>query len=89
MRLYSSSNDDTQRRVSDSDEEYIFMPRPEIPSDVAILRHLSDLSLWATPREGCTEEHMSSIKVLTKGFKELEVDGKRQKTLMEMGFKPK
>jgi hypothetical protein len=32
---------------------------------------------------------MSSIEALTKAFKKLEVDGKRQKTLMEMGFKPK
>jgi hypothetical protein len=33
---------------------------------------------------------MSSIEALTKAFKKPEVDGKRQKTLMEMEFiKPK
>lgn len=32
---------------------------------------------------------MASIEALTNAFKRLEVDGKKQKTLMEMGFKPK
>ena len=66
-----------------------FGPRPEVPSDAVILRYLSDLSLWAAHREGCTEENMASIEALTKAFKRLEVDGKKQKTLIEMGFKPK
>jgi hypothetical protein len=87
--MFDFSGEDIDDDLPDPDEEYIFGPRPEIPSDAVILRHLSDLSLWATYREGCTEENMSSIEALTKAFKKLEVDGKRQKTLMEMGFKPK
>jgi hypothetical protein len=87
--MFDFSGEDIDDDLPDPDEEYIFGPRPEIPSDAVILRHLSDLSLWAAHREGCTEENMSSIEALTKAFKKLEVDGKRQKTLMEMGFKPK
>ena len=62
--------------------------RLEIPCDAAILRYLSDLSLWAAHREGYKVDHISSIEALTKQFKELEADGKKQKALMEMGFKP-
>jgi hypothetical protein len=87
--ILNFGGEDIDDDLPDSDEEYIFGPRPEVPSDAVILRHLSELSLWAAHREGCTEEHMSSIEALTKAFKKLEVDGKRQKTLMEMGFKPK
>lgn len=83
------SDEDNDHNLPDPDEEYIFGPRPEVPSDAVILQHLSDLSLWAAHREGCTEENMSSIEALTKAFKKLEVDRKGQKTLMEMGFKPK
>jgi hypothetical protein len=63
--------------------------RPEVPTDAVILRHLSDLSLWAAHKEGCTEKDMALIEDLTKAFKKLEVDGKKQKTLLEMGFKLK
>ncbi|KAJ5976584.1 hypothetical protein N7481_010291 [Penicillium waksmanii] len=87
--ILNFGGEDIDDDLPDPDEEYIFGPRPEIPSDTVILRHLSDLSLWAAHREGCTEENMLSIEALTKAFKKLEVDGKRQKTLMEMGFKPK
>ena len=87
--IMNFGGEDIDDDLPDLDEKYIFGPRPEVPSDAVILRHLSDLSLWAAHREGCTEEHMSSIQALTKAFKKLEVDGKRQKTLAEMGFKPK
>jgi hypothetical protein len=87
--IMNFGSEDIDDDLPDPDEEYIFGPRPEVPSDAVILRHLSDLSLWAAHREGCTEEHMSSIQALTKAFKKLEADGKRQKTLVEMGFKPK
>jgi hypothetical protein len=87
--ILNFGGEDIDDDLPNSDEEYIFGLRPEVPSDAVILRYLSELSLWAAHREGCTEEHMSSIEALTKAFKKLEVDGKRQKTLMEMGFKPK
>lgn len=38
---------------------------------------------------GYTEDNISSIKELTKSFKKFRADGKKPKTLMEMGFKPK
>lgn len=87
--IINFGGEDIDDDLPDPDEEYIFGPRPEVPSDAVILRHLSDLSLWAAHREGCTEENMASIEALTKAFKRLEVDGKKQKTLIEMGFKPK
>jgi DDE superfamily endonuclease. len=87
--IINFGDEDIDDGLPDPDEEYIFGPRPEVPSDAVILRHLSDLLLWAAHKEGCTEDHLSSIEALTKAFKKLEADGKKQKTLMEMGFKPK
>ena len=88
--IITFGGEDTEDSLPDPDEEYIYGPRPDIPSDAVILQHLSDLSLWAAHREGCTEDNMASIpQALTNAFKKLEVDGKKQKTLMEMGFKPK
>ena len=87
--IINFGGEDVDDDLSDPDEEYIFGPSPEVPSDAVILQHLSDLSLWAAHREGCTEENMTSIEALTKAFKRLELDGKKQKTLMEMRFKPK
>lgn len=80
---------DIEDDLPDPDKEYIFRPRPEVPTDEVILQHLSDLSLWAAHRERYTEEDMVSIKALTKAFKKLEADRKKQKTLLEMGFKLK
>jgi hypothetical protein len=82
-------SEDTEDSLPDPDEEYIYWPRPDIPSDTVILRYLSDLLLWAAHREGCTKENIASIDALTKVFKKLEVNGKKQKTLIEMGFRPK
>jgi hypothetical protein len=87
--IITLDSEDTEDSLPDPDEEYIYGPRPDIPSDTVILRHLSDLSLWAAHREGCTKENIASIDALTKAFKKLEVNGKKQKTLMEMGFKLK
>jgi hypothetical protein len=54
--------EDVDDDLPDPDEEYIFGPRPEVPSNAVILRHLSNLSLWAAHREVCTKEYMSSIQ---------------------------
>jgi hypothetical protein len=71
--------EDIEDALADPDEEYIFGPRPEIPTDAVTLRRISELSPWAAHREGCTDEDMASIVALTKAFEKLEVIGKKQK----------
>jgi hypothetical protein len=74
-------SEDTEDCLPDPDEENICGPRPDIPSDTVILRHLSDQSLWAAHREGCMKENIASIDALTKAFQKPEVNRKKQKTL--------
>lgn len=64
-------------------------PLLDIPTDTLIKGHLDDLSIWAANREGVSEEDMSYVEALMKLHARLQINGRKQKTLEEMGFKPK
>jgi F0F1-type ATP synthase gamma subunit len=86
--IVTLGNDEAEDPEHEPNEEYIFGPEQDNLSDAVVIRYLSDISLYATQREGCTDEDLASIDALMKVFTKLEQHGKKQKTLMEMGFKP-
>jgi hypothetical protein len=87
--ITSGNNEAEEPDEGEANEEYIFGLEQDNLSDAVVVRYLSDISLYATQREACTDEDLASIDALMKVLRKLEENGKKQKTLMEMGFKPK
>ena len=82
-------NDSGGSSTSAEEDDIYGPPLFGIPTDTLINRHLDDLSMWAANRRGVSEEDMSYIEALMKLHTRLQIDGRKQKTLEEMGFKPK
>ncbi|KAJ5976558.1 hypothetical protein N7481_010265 [Penicillium waksmanii] len=85
---YSSGGDDVGDGGSDTeqDDEYIFGPPVELPSNAEAMDSIQKALLWAQHQEGTTEEDIRQIEGLERLFTRLQVDGMRQRTLDEMGF---
>lgn len=75
--IFTPDSEDTDDTLLDPDQDYIYRPRPDIPSDTVILQHLSDLSLWAAQREGCTKENIASIDALLRYIYNIKVSNIR------------
>jgi hypothetical protein len=70
----------------DQDDEYISGPPPDLPSGATVINSMQDALLWAQHQEGTTEENIRQIEGLIGLFTRLQVDGRKQKTLEDMGF---
>jgi hypothetical protein len=68
------------------DSEDISGPPPDLPSSATVINSMQDALLWAQHQEGATEENIRQIEGLIGLFTRLQVDGRKQKTLEEMGF---
>jgi hypothetical protein len=80
LDLSSGGDDDGQ------DTEDISRPPPDLPSSATVINSMQDALLWAQHQEGATEENIRQIEGLIGLFTRLQVDGRKQKTLEEMGF---
>ncbi|KAJ5642306.1 hypothetical protein N7490_006306 [Penicillium lividum] len=79
----------TSDQDNQADEEYIFGPPPDVLSDAKDISLMHDLAEWAEHKKGVTEEHIRRIEALISDFTKLQLDGRKQRTLQEMGFLPK
>jgi hypothetical protein len=80
------SQDGEDVAEDDLDDEYIFGPPPELPSDASIIRSVHDVLLWFQHKGKGTPKHDRQIEKLTSDLTRLQVDERKQKTLDEMGF---
>jgi hypothetical protein len=80
------SEDGPTSASDDQDEDYIFGPPPELLSDAKAISHMHEVMEWVQHKEGATEENIRYMESLIGDFTRLQVDGRKQKTLDEMGF---
>lgn len=80
LDLSSGGADDSQ------DDEDISGPPPDLLSSATVINTIQDTLLWAQHQDGATEENIRQIEGLIGLFTRLQVDGRKQKTLEEMGF---
>ncbi|OKP10331.1 CENP-B protein 2 -like protein [Penicillium subrubescens] len=80
------SEDGLTSASDDQDEDYIFGPPPELLSDAKAISHMHEVMEWVQHKEGAMEENIRYMESLIGDFTRLQVDGRKQKTLDEMGF---
>lgn len=64
----------------------IYGPPLELLSDVKAISHMHEVMEWVQHKEGAMEENIRYMETLIGEFIRLQVDGRKQKTLDDMGF---
>lgn len=80
------SEDGPTSASDDQDEDYIYRPPPELLSDAKAISHMHEVMEWVQHKEGATEKNIRYMESLIGDFTRLQVDGRKQKSLDEMGF---